>query len=190
MLINAANKQNVTVDKKISCTHHSQPHQSHLSSRQHHHKASGRKYIFHHHTARPADVHGTPPLWVSGSVHGAEQRKKCLSGHYQLLNLDFISGIFISKGVIHSSFVPGVNPKPAHPFMLFSTTSFSSPTLRAISQQISRHHLIYLDIDMHIWLSPFAVHLKPSQHCESSIPQYNIKSLKNKKSNISFPLFF
>ena len=33
----------------------------------------------------------------------------------------------------------------------------------------------------YVWLSPFAVHLKLSQHCQSAIPQYKIKSLKNKK---------
>ena len=29
---------------------------------------------------------------------------------------------------------------------------------------------------VYVWLSPFAVHLKPSQHCQLAIPQYKIKS--------------
>ena len=33
-------------------------------------------------------------------------------------------------------------------------------------------------IQVYIWLSPLAVHLKLSQHCESAMPQYKIKSLK------------
>ena len=36
-------------------------------------------------------------------------------------------------------------------------------------------------IHRYVWLSPFAVHLKLSQHCQSAIPQYKIKSLKNKR---------
>ena len=31
---------------------------------------------------------------------------------------------------------------------------------------------------VYVWLSPFVVHLKLPQHCESTIPQYKIKSLK------------
>ena len=27
---------------------------------------------------------------------------------------------------------------------------------------------------MYVWLSPFAVHLKPSQHCQLAIPQYKV----------------
>ena len=30
-----------------------------------------------------------------------------------------------------------------------------------------------------VWLGPYAVHLKQSQHCESAILQYKIKSSKN-----------
>ena len=30
---------------------------------------------------------------------------------------------------------------------------------------------------VYIWLSPFAVHLKLSQHCPLAMPQYKIKSL-------------
>ena len=30
-------------------------------------------------------------------------------------------------------------------------------------------------IHVYVWLSPFTVHLKPSQHCYSAIPQYKIK---------------
>ena len=33
-------------------------------------------------------------------------------------------------------------------------------------------------VHVYVWLSPFAVHLKLSQHCESAILQYKIKSLK------------
>lgn len=70
--------------------------------------------------------------------------------------------------------------------MLLLTTSLSSPALGEISQQINRHHLIYINthIPIHIWLSPFVVHLKLSQHCESSIPPYKIKSLKNKNYHL------
>ena len=32
-------------------------------------------------------------------------------------------------------------------------------------------------IHVYVWLSPFAVHLKLSQHCELAILQYKIKSL-------------
>ena len=32
-------------------------------------------------------------------------------------------------------------------------------------------------IDVCVWLSPFVVHLKQSQHCSSSIPQCKIKKL-------------
>ena len=38
-------------------------------------------------------------------------------------------------------------------------------------------------IHVYVWLSPFAVHLKLSQHCSSAIPQYNIKSLKKKTND-------
>ena len=31
-------------------------------------------------------------------------------------------------------------------------------------------------IHVYVWLSPFAVHLKLSQHCKSAILQYKIKS--------------
>ena len=34
---------------------------------------------------------------------------------------------------------------------------------------------------VHVWLSPFAVYLKPPQHCSSAIPQYKVKSLKFEK---------
>jgi len=33
-------------------------------------------------------------------------------------------------------------------------------------------------IHVHVWLSPFGVHLKLSQYYSSAIPQYKIKSLK------------
>ena len=44
---------------------------------------------------------------------------------------------------------------------------------------------IYMSVSMTqihacVWLSPFAVHQKLSQHCESAILQYKIKSLKQK----------
>lgn len=32
------------------------------------------------------------------------------------------------------------------------------------------------------WLSPLAVHLRPSQHCSSAVPQHKIKSLKIKNT--------
>ena len=32
---------------------------------------------------------------------------------------------------------------------------------------------------IYVWLSPFTIHLKPSQHCQLVIVQYKIKSLKN-----------
>ena len=35
-------------------------------------------------------------------------------------------------------------------------------------------------IHVYVWLSPFTVHLKQSQHCYLTIPQYKIKVLKNK----------
>ena len=34
-------------------------------------------------------------------------------------------------------------------------------------------------IHIYVWLNPFAIHLKISQHCKSAIPQYKIKSLKS-----------
>ena len=34
---------------------------------------------------------------------------------------------------------------------------------------------------VHVWLRPFAVHLKLSQHCYSAIFQYKIKSLKERE---------
>ena len=41
-------------------------------------------------------------------------------------------------------------------------------------------------IHVHVWLSPFAIHLKLSQNCLSAIPQYKIKSfLKSFNKNIS-----
>lgn len=33
-----------------------------------------------------------------------------------------------------------------------------------------------------VWLSPFAAHLKPLQHCSSAIPQNQLKSSKEKKN--------
>ena len=36
-------------------------------------------------------------------------------------------------------------------------------------------------IHVYVWLSPLAVHLKLSQHCQSAIPQNKIKSSKEKK---------
>ena len=38
-------------------------------------------------------------------------------------------------------------------------------------------------IHVYVWLSPFAVHLKPSQHCQSAIPQYKRKSFKRSLKN-------
>jgi len=32
-----------------------------------------------------------------------------------------------------------------------------------------------------VWPSPFAAHLKLSQHCQSAMRQYKIKSLKSEK---------
>ena len=43
--------------------------------------------------------------------------------------------------------------------------------------QIYRHRL-------YVWLSPFTVHLKLSQHCYLAIPQYKIKSSKRKKKKM------
>ena len=34
-------------------------------------------------------------------------------------------------------------------------------------------------MDVYEWQRPFAVHLKLSQHCQSAILQYKIKSFKN-----------
>ena len=39
-------------------------------------------------------------------------------------------------------------------------------------------------IHVYVWLSPFAVYLKLSQHCYSAILQYKIKNLKEKKRYI------
>ena len=36
-------------------------------------------------------------------------------------------------------------------------------------------------IHVYVWLSPFTVHLKLSQHYGSATPQYKIKSLKFRK---------
>ena len=36
-------------------------------------------------------------------------------------------------------------------------------------------------IRVYVWLSPFAIYLKLSQHCLSAIYQYKIKSLKKRK---------
>ena len=36
-------------------------------------------------------------------------------------------------------------------------------------------------IHVYVWLSPFAVHLKLSQHCKLAICQYKIKSKKKKQ---------
>ena len=44
-------------------------------------------------------------------------------------------------------------------------------------------------IHIHVWLSPFTAHLKPSQHCYSAIPQYKIKSLKKKSVMKKFSAF-
>ena len=35
----------------------------------------------------------------------------------------------------------------------------------------------------YVWLSPFAVHLKLPQHCESAVPQYEIKRRKFGEGN-------
>ena len=37
---------------------------------------------------------------------------------------------------------------------------------------------------VYVWLSPFAVHLKLSQHCLLAIPQCKMKSLKKKKGEL------
>ena len=39
-------------------------------------------------------------------------------------------------------------------------------------------------IHVYVWLSPFAVHLKISQHCELAIPQYKIKSLRKENDRL------
>ena len=44
-------------------------------------------------------------------------------------------------------------------------------------------------IHVHVWLRPFAVHLKLSQHCSLTIPQYKIKSFKKKFQRFSFTKF-
>ena len=38
-------------------------------------------------------------------------------------------------------------------------------------------------IHVYVWPSPFSVHLKPSQHCQSDILQYTIKSFKRSLKN-------
>ena len=38
---------------------------------------------------------------------------------------------------------------------------------------------------VYVWLSPFTVHLKLSQHCKSAILQYKIKSLKLEEKKIA-----
>ena len=38
-------------------------------------------------------------------------------------------------------------------------------------------------IHVYVWPSPFSVHLKPSQHCQSAIPQYKIRSFKRSLKN-------
>ena len=38
-------------------------------------------------------------------------------------------------------------------------------------------------IHVYVWLSTFTVHLKPSQHCQSAIPQYKRKSFKRSLKN-------
>ena len=40
-------------------------------------------------------------------------------------------------------------------------------------------------IPVDVWLSPFAVHLKRSQHCQLAILQHKIKCLKRKKKKLS-----
>ena len=40
-------------------------------------------------------------------------------------------------------------------------------------------------IHAYVWLSPFAVHLKLSQDCQSAIPQYKIKILKTPKTSVA-----
>ena len=41
---------------------------------------------------------------------------------------------------------------------------------------------------VYVWLSPFAIHLKLSQHYESALPQYKIKSLKKKSLSVNVSL--
>ena len=41
-------------------------------------------------------------------------------------------------------------------------------------------------IHVHVWLSPFTVHLRFSQRCESTRPQYKAKSFK-KRCEVSLP---
>ena len=36
-------------------------------------------------------------------------------------------------------------------------------------------------MSVYVWVSPFVVYLKLSQHCSSAIPQYKIKNSKEKK---------
>ena len=36
-------------------------------------------------------------------------------------------------------------------------------------------------IPVYVWLSPFAAHLKLPQHCQSTVPQYRIKSSQEKR---------
>ena len=42
-------------------------------------------------------------------------------------------------------------------------------------------------IHVYVWLSPFTVLLKLSEHCQLVIPQYKIKSLKNERENCEIP---
>ena len=37
-------------------------------------------------------------------------------------------------------------------------------------------------IPVYVWLSPFAAHLKLPQHCQSTVPQYRIKSSQEKEN--------
>ena len=47
---------------------------------------------------------------------------------------------------------------------------------------------VYMYMYVYVCLSPLAVHLKLSQHHQSAIPKYKIKSLKKKKEELSIPL--
>ena len=47
---------------------------------------------------------------------------------------------------------------------------------------------VYMCMYVYVCLSPLAVHLKLSQHHQSAIPKYKIKSLKKKKEELSIPL--
>ena len=64
------------------------------------------------------------------------------------------------------------NPMDEEPGGLQSMGHKESDTIETTWHEQYRGERIH----MFVWLGPFAVHLKVSQHCEKAIPQYKIKS--------------